>query len=558
MDSAQLMSMLKGSPPAAPNGLKGIVQKARNETGLPDQLKTGVESLSGCSMDDVRVHYSSSKPAQLEALAYTQGSDIHVAPGQEKHLPHEAWHVVQQKQGRVLPTMQMKGVNVNDNEGLEQEATVMGQNALQCKAEYSGHLRASSSAGIAQRAVEKIEEDGNEYYRSTLPDRITNKTIYNYFNFNFDKNNKFRTRMLAEKEDMKRLKYIIECNHYTKSFLIKNGANQIRGLTYKKDDCQYNANNMPEKMRLQKKISEKISEHCHKNGECKNFVEIQCSLNRKNYDSIYLSSNDDSSNNYLKNNTIILKIINDEILSFNKDNNTNFKEIKEIIIPENTVPYVPKNDSSILNNPKFMNGRHAETRIIDDSGWDFDNYYLPLGTKPACRYCNIYIAKKIDIFKKIEKNPPDELLYYINNYSYMYNSDNSFKSIYKLYSEKLIDIKYFKKTPAIIKHRGEGGGLRRPGNKTKNKINNARMLTAPYNNKINSSSNKIEQENIFLPEPSVKSFYPPTYNEPRAMNKKEHKYIDDWYRINNYRLEDVSSAGNNCLIRAIMLAATGV
>lgn len=103
-----------------------------NKTGLPDNLKSGIENLSGYSMDDVRVHYNSSKPAQLQALAYTQGSDIHVAPGQEKQLPHEAWHVVQQMQGRVQPTMQLQGVNVNDNEGLEKEADVMG-NTVQLK-----------------------------------------------------------------------------------------------------------------------------------------------------------------------------------------------------------------------------------------------------------------------------------------------------------------------------------------------------------------------------------------------------------------------------------------
>lgn len=97
-----------------------------NLTGMPDNLKSGIESLSGYSMDDVRVHYNSSKPAQLQALAYAQGTDIHIAPGQEQHLPHEAWHVVQQKQGRVQPTTQLQGVNVNDNEGLEKEADVMG------------------------------------------------------------------------------------------------------------------------------------------------------------------------------------------------------------------------------------------------------------------------------------------------------------------------------------------------------------------------------------------------------------------------------------------------
>ncbi len=96
-------------------------------TGLPARLKAAIEALSGIAMDDVKVHYNSSKPAQMRALAYTQGSDIYLAPGQEKHLPHEAWHVVQQKKGRVEPTLQTKGVGVNDDPGLEREATVMGQ-----------------------------------------------------------------------------------------------------------------------------------------------------------------------------------------------------------------------------------------------------------------------------------------------------------------------------------------------------------------------------------------------------------------------------------------------
>ena len=99
--------------------------------GLPTQLKQGIESLSGVSMAGVRVHYNSPKPAQLQAHAYAQGNDIHVAPGQEQHVPHEAWHVVQQRQGRVKPTMQMKtGVPVNDDAGLEAEADAMGSKAM--------------------------------------------------------------------------------------------------------------------------------------------------------------------------------------------------------------------------------------------------------------------------------------------------------------------------------------------------------------------------------------------------------------------------------------------
>ncbi|GGC76783.1 eCIS core domain-containing protein [Undibacterium terreum] len=107
------------------------LKEAPNNTGLPNQLKSGIESLSGMNMDHVRVHYNSAKPAQLHAHAYAQGSEIHMAPGQEQHLPHEAWHVIQQAQGRVRPTTQMKGnTPVNDDVSLEVEADVMGEKAL--------------------------------------------------------------------------------------------------------------------------------------------------------------------------------------------------------------------------------------------------------------------------------------------------------------------------------------------------------------------------------------------------------------------------------------------
>lgn len=128
-----------------------------NNTGLPDHLKSGIESLSGMSMDHVKVHYNSLQPAQLYAHAYAQGSDIHVAPGEEQHLPHEAWHVVQQAQGRVKPTRQMKGaLSINDDKALEQEADLMGARALQTKAtdtKIVGKSLSSNKNDVAQCLV---------------------------------------------------------------------------------------------------------------------------------------------------------------------------------------------------------------------------------------------------------------------------------------------------------------------------------------------------------------------------------------------------------------------
>ena len=130
-----------------------------NNTGLPDKLKSGVEHLSGMSLGDVKVHRNSDKPAQLQAHAYAQGTDIHLGPGQEKHLPHEAWHVVQQKQGRVKPTLQLKGkVNINDNAELEQEADQMGEKALQLKSK-EGTSNDKQSTYTDHSVVQKVSVD---------------------------------------------------------------------------------------------------------------------------------------------------------------------------------------------------------------------------------------------------------------------------------------------------------------------------------------------------------------------------------------------------------------
>ena len=135
-----------------------------NRTGLPDRLKAGVEHLSGLAMDDVQVHYNSAKPAEVQALAFAQGSNIHLAPGQVQHLPHEAWHVVQQAQGRVTPTARLHdGVAINDDSGLEREADVMGARALSSGEALSAGLLQprhapcpSAAQSLAQRIVQRV------------------------------------------------------------------------------------------------------------------------------------------------------------------------------------------------------------------------------------------------------------------------------------------------------------------------------------------------------------------------------------------------------------------
>lgn len=144
-----------------------------NNTGMPDQLKAGIENLSGYAMDDVKVHYNSAKPAQMQAHAYAQGTDIHIAPGQEQHLPHEAWHVVQQKQGRVQATTQLKGEAINDDPGLEHEADVMGMKALRM-VEPTHNIYTMFDDSEAQKNSGVIQGFG---FMNSQPDSLTQRKI---------------------------------------------------------------------------------------------------------------------------------------------------------------------------------------------------------------------------------------------------------------------------------------------------------------------------------------------------------------------------------------------
>lgn len=116
--TAQLRAGVSGAAPA---------YHAPRATGLPSRLKAGLEAVSGLSMDGVRVHYGSPEPARLNAHAFARGTDIHLAPGQERHLAHEAWHVVQQAEGRVRPTTEVGGAAVNDDPALERDAEMWGE-----------------------------------------------------------------------------------------------------------------------------------------------------------------------------------------------------------------------------------------------------------------------------------------------------------------------------------------------------------------------------------------------------------------------------------------------
>jgi hypothetical protein len=125
---------------------------------MPEDVQDKMEAAFGADFSPVRIHEGAHAEA-IGALAYTQGTDIHFAPGQyqpssqrgQELIGHELAHVVQQSEGRVAPTVQAKGLAINDDTGLEAEADELGARAARGEIVRSGGGDVVAGQGPAQR-----------------------------------------------------------------------------------------------------------------------------------------------------------------------------------------------------------------------------------------------------------------------------------------------------------------------------------------------------------------------------------------------------------------------
>jgi len=109
----------------------------RSGQPLPAGVRQKMEALFGQSFADVRVHVGPHVSA-MGAVAFTQGTDIHMAPGRyepstprgQAILGHELTHVVQQRAGRVRNPFG-GGVAVVQDRALEAEADRMARRAAE-------------------------------------------------------------------------------------------------------------------------------------------------------------------------------------------------------------------------------------------------------------------------------------------------------------------------------------------------------------------------------------------------------------------------------------------
>ncbi|MEH2000893.1 MAG: DUF4157 domain-containing protein [Nostoc sp.] len=106
---------------------------------MPAPVRSKMENSFGANFGDVNIHTDSHQAKSMGALAFTQGSNVHFAPGQynpqsssgQALLGHELTHVVQQRAGRVAVPHQSKGAPINADPSLETEADQIGAKAAQ-------------------------------------------------------------------------------------------------------------------------------------------------------------------------------------------------------------------------------------------------------------------------------------------------------------------------------------------------------------------------------------------------------------------------------------------
>lgn len=149
---------------------------------MPEAVQAKMEDAFGADFSSVRIHEGAGA-SDMGALAYTQGTDIHFAPGQyqpdtqsgQELLGHELTHVVQQSQGRVQPTTQAKGIGINDSSALEREADEMGARAARGQSVgLAGGLAGGAAGAVVQRKITlealeaKLGEVGEASYQETL------------------------------------------------------------------------------------------------------------------------------------------------------------------------------------------------------------------------------------------------------------------------------------------------------------------------------------------------------------------------------------------------------
>ena len=98
--------------------------------------------------------------------------------------PLEAWHVVQQKQGHVKPTIQAQDVMINNDRRLEREADVMGARALRTQPDATDGLQTRTTFTSTELLSHHLERKGRQTQLQVSPKDQIVQRFERHGNFN--------------------------------------------------------------------------------------------------------------------------------------------------------------------------------------------------------------------------------------------------------------------------------------------------------------------------------------------------------------------------------------
>ncbi|NMM47263.1 eCIS core domain-containing protein [Marinigracilibium pacificum] len=171
---------------------KGKGEKSNNspiQTKLPAEIKSNMEANFGVDFSNVKIFINDKSAIEIGALAYTQGDEIHFAPGHynpyspegKKLLSHELTHVVQQRQGRVQPGKKQNkgGYSINSDQLLEREADLMSEKVATGKGAPPAMFKGASANSIQAKSInEELKEFRSKVYSKTNFSPATGKGLF--------------------------------------------------------------------------------------------------------------------------------------------------------------------------------------------------------------------------------------------------------------------------------------------------------------------------------------------------------------------------------------------
>lgn len=106
---------------------KTSLHKGKARTEIPVQLKTRTEDSTRVPFNYVRANYNSDKPAKLDTLAYTNGNQVGISPGQKRYSAYDLRNAMQQKLNAVRASVRYEGNEaINTDVELERQSDVSG------------------------------------------------------------------------------------------------------------------------------------------------------------------------------------------------------------------------------------------------------------------------------------------------------------------------------------------------------------------------------------------------------------------------------------------------